>query len=472
MRQYNASRRVPHSIPEIFLWRALLPLAGPALKNVAVNTVSKVAQVGGPPLREAWEEKARQTGDDAVQKAQSTYFDEPGLDSLTVRVLSKVGRLTGHMGALYLRARITFGLDRDGRAKKNLPLIPRTGYDSLMVGGLVAGRTLGFFKPGKLRYHLWWDGSKAEGDRLNIPQGHPKPLIRRFEPPRSLGDVAADIDDMYWAGSWGQPIKVVRVGNADNRRWIVTVPGTDHGGFESEPNPADLEANFEEELNITSDVRAGVIRVVRHAMGLHGLSEEQMVKERVLVGGHSQGGMVAAALAAAAPEAVGFTVDGVLTMGSPTRRLTLRSDVHMVAVEHLQDIVPSLDGVPRRDMDQRVTYTRSLTKPRMDPLFYAHSSATYTETVRQLESRARVVPWGRVSEVVEALQGYLPEEGEDTAVMHYYVWRDLDSTGEVDLSLDVGQPRDWRAVTFEGEVQIPEESRQLLKERIKRVKAK
>ena len=64
-------------------------------------------------------------------------------------------------------------------------------------------------------------------------------------------------------------------------------------------------------------------------------------------------------------------------------------------------------------------------RPRTRPLYYAHSSATYTETVRLLERKVRVTPWGRLASSMAALQDFLPTPGESTRVMHYEIWQDL-----------------------------------------------
>lgn len=468
MTKERIARRHPHRVPGGVLWWRLLPLFPAVVKEAAVGLASKI--VPSQTLFERTDEQREHTR----QRAQQIYFRYPGLDTLTVRRLAKAGRRAAEFAALYLRSRVTFGLDGDGRSKKNLGLLPTTGYETLMVGGLVAGRTFGFLRPGILQKALWWDSGRTP--RMQLPPGHPEPKIRRFDMPRSLGDLAADIDDMYWAQAWGAPVKVIRVGPAaeavqqrarDGRRWIVVIPGTDHPEFESQQNPADTEANMEEELNIPSDMRLGVIRAVRDAMRQDGLGEEEMLGERVMAVGHSQGGIIAAALASVPLKDVGFDVDRVLTMGAPARRFKLRPGVKMVAIEHLQDIVPALDGTPRVDVDQRVTFTRRLTMPINDPLYYAHSSATYTDTVRQLEKRVRVVPWGRLPETVLHLQEYLLNEDAPSRMFQYYVWRDhLVGPPSPSYVFDVGQPEDWKAVTFEADVALPEEIREPLGERI------
>lgn len=412
------------------------------------------------PLRSSLEEKARATGNDVVEAAQRIYFEAPGLDTITVRELTKIGRSILWAGRVFLLTRIALGRDRDGTVRRKLSLLPRTGYDSLMFFGLAFGTALGYFRGGAIHSLIWWDSADPNRDQARkLPSGHPHPGVRRFDPPTNLGDLAADIDDLYWAEAYGQAVKVTRVGEGETRRWLVSLPGTDHSGFESEPNTADLESNLREELNMPSAMRLGTIATIRSAMSADGLTAEEMVNERVLICGHSQGGMVAVGLAATDPHRVGFTVDAVITLGSPTRRLRLRPDVNMVAFEHDQDIIPSMDATPRRELDQRVVIHRSLNRPRKAPLFYAHSSSTYTETVRKAELRHSVAPWGRSSQVMDKLLEYLPKPGEPTRVTHHYAWQDLveaHRSSAVDQYLDLQLPEEWAPVEYGGEVVLPE----------------
>ena len=454
MQRYYPLRRVPHTVPRSYLWRRLTPLV-PHLARSAGRSVAAALPLPAN-AREAMQEKARAAGDETVEKAQHIFFENPGLDTLVVRVLNRIGRTVVELARLSLAGRIALGLDREGRLRTHLEALPSTGYDSLMVSGLAAGTALGYFRGGDIQSLIWWDSAdKNSRKRTKLPKGHPYPAARRFQVPRSLGDLAADIDDLYWAEAYGQAMKVTRVGEGENRRWLVSLPGTDHGELESEPNPADIESNIREELNLPSAMRRGAIQVIKSAMAADGLTPEEMVSERVLICGHSQGGMVAVGLAASDPEEVGFTVDRVLTMGSPTRRLRLRSDAQLLAVEHVQDIVPSLDGTPRRQVDQRIVVDRELNKPKQGPLFYAHSSSTYTETVRQLEREATVVGWGRTGDVVGALRDYLPQPGEPWRVTHHYVWQDLlepQKSSAWTTYLEMDLPHDWCPVTFEGEI--------------------
>lgn len=134
---------------------------------------------------------------------------------------------------------------------------------------------------------------------------------------------------------------------------------------------------------------------------------------------------MAVALAALPPQKAGVDVEAILATGAPARRIRIRGEVTMVSVQHDQDVIPSMDGTPARAPDQRVHVGRSLVRPKKSPLYYAHSSATYTETVRHLERKVRVNPWGRLASSVAALTDFLPQIDEETRVFFYEVWQEL-----------------------------------------------
>ncbi len=434
--------------------RKLLPLVVPILRAFFWSSLARLTPKWAL-LSPVIQERARRLGDQAVEKAQDIYFKNPGLDTMTVRSLSRTGRNLASVSRLITRAQVLAGLDREGLARKKLALAPRPGYDSLMMASLAAGLALGYFRSGSTQSLIWWDSADPDPkDPRSLPQGHPYPGVRRFFAPQSLREMGADIDDLYWAGAHGQAIKVTRVGTGKERRWLVSLPGTDHADLESLPNPADIESNMKEELDLSSAMREGTIQVIRSAMAADGVPTEEMAREPVLICGHSQGGMVAAGLAAEDPEDVGVNVSGVVTLGSPTRRVRIRGDVTMVAVEHDQDMIPSLDGAPRLEADGRVVVKRKLSQPKRGPLFYAHSSATYTETLRLAERRHAIAPWGRAAAAFKTLREFLPKEGEETRVTHHYVWQEVGEpkTGSLwSEYLNLRFPGRWQPVIYPGE---------------------
>ncbi len=451
MTSYYPLRRNPDAYSARYFWRRAFPHVAGVVADGARALAADLLPVGkqGRKVMQDW---AREKANVTSENAQKKFFDNPGLDTLAVRELTKVGLGIANAGRAYLWLRISLGMDHDGRSRSAMSLIPKKGYDQLMLTGLAVGTALGLFRGGTVHSAIWWDSNKGY---LPIPSGHPLPQARRFEPPKTLSDAAADIDDLYWAEAFGQAIKITRVGEGEARRWIVSVPGTDHPTWESTPNVADFESNFREELNLPSAMRLGLVQAINYAMRTNGIPRDRRAEEKVLLVGHSQGGMVAVALAATDPAKIGFKVAGVITMGSPARRIKVSSDVPVLALEHDQDMVPSLDGTPRKTADGRAVYYRKLVRPRLSPLFYAHASSTYTETLRHAEKRRGVAPWGRVSETLARLRDFLPKPGENTRVLHAYIWQDLltptkGNTWDQYLSIERA---DWEPVSFGGEIE-------------------
>ncbi len=428
---FYAPRRVPHAFAPAWARVRLAPLI-PSLALAGAATLVADSPALPEALRPLVGEKADRWGDGINQKSQRLFFDEPGLDTLLIRGLSRWSRALSRAGRLWLRAVIAAGADQDGRAATLLPLIPTRGYDSLMTWMLTAGTAVGLIRGGRVHVAAFLDDGHDAGPFLPVPEGHPVPKVHRLMPPRTLGDMAADIDDLYWAGTHGQAVKITRVGpggeagsGASGRRWLVALPGTDHLDLPSTPNPADTESNIREVLGLPSAMRVGMVMALHRAMAADGIPPRHWAREQVFICGHSQGGMVAVALAALDPAEAGADVRAILSMGSPARRFRIRPDVTMVAVEHDQDVIPSFDGSPARAPDQRVTVGRRLVRPRREPLYYAHSSTTYNETVRRLERKVAIAPWGRLARAVGRLQSFLPTSDEPTRVWVFDVWQEV-----------------------------------------------
>lgn len=449
---FYAPRRVPQSFPPSYLRARIGPLVPGLIGNVLLTGITSAPGMPAE-IRQAAKERSEEEGAHVLEVAQQIFFDEPGLDTLLVRSISRVSRKITNLGRAYLHTRIALHLDHSGRASQMLHLVPRRGYDSLMTMWLAVGTALGTFRGGEVHARAFHDSGvpAPQGPTLALPEGHPTPQVRRLDAPRSLGDMAADIDDLYWAMAWGQPVKITRVGQGEHRRWLVSLPGTDHMLGDTTPNPADIETNIREVLNVPSAMRVGLVKALHQAMRADGVPRERWALEPVLMCGHSQAGIVATALAAARPEDVGVNVRGVLALGSPSRRFVIRDDVTMVSVVHDQDVIPSTDGTPQRARDHRVIVGRRLVRPRQGALYYAHSSTTYTETVRQVERKTRVAPWGRVPEAIHALQAFLPGEAEPVRVWLHDIWQDvLEPTprDRWDTYIALDRP-DWEPADYE-----------------------
>ena len=422
-RRYRAIRRVPQAYPGFYLRLKVAPIVPALAATVAVGALAEI-----PALPEDVRARARSLSDDMgtviSEQSQRIFFDTPGLDTLLIRSLSHVARRTATVGRAWARAVVAIGADRDGRMARMLPLIPRRGYDALMTGMLTIGTAVGALRGGAVHVALLRDSDADPAFQDPLP-GHPEAQIRRVDAPAVLSDMCADIDELYWSRTIGPAVKITRVGEGEARRWLLSLVGTESMTWRSTNNPADVETNIRLMLGLEASMSVGVVRAIHAAMERDGVPADRWAREPVLICGHSQGGIVAAALAAVPPHEAGVNVAGILSTGGPNRRIRVRPDVVTVAVYHDQDVMPSLDGSPDRAPDRRVTVGRSLVRPRTRPLYYAHSSSTYTETVRLLERKVRVTPWGRLASAMAALQDFLPAPGEPTRVMHYEIWQDV-----------------------------------------------
>lgn len=421
--RYRAIRRVPQAYPGLYLRLKVAPVLPALAATVAVGALAEISA-----LPEDVRSRARSLSDDMgtaiSEKSQRIFFDTPGLDTLLIRSLSHVARRTATVGRAWARTVVAIGADRDGRMARMLPLIPRRGYDALMTGMLTIGTAVGALRGGAVHVALLRDSDADPAFQEPLP-GHPEAQIRRVDAPALLSDMCADIDELYWSRTIGPAVKITRVGEGDARRWLLSLVGTESMTWRSTNNPADAETNIRLMLGLESAMSVGVVRALHAAMERDGVPTDRWKREPVLICGHSQGGIVAAALASVPADEAGVNVAGILSTGGPNRRIRVRPDVVTVAVYHDQDVMPSLDGSPDRAPDRRVTVGRSLVRPRTRPLYYAHSSSTYTETVRLLERKVRVTPWGRLASSMAALQDFLPTSGEPTRVMHYEIWQDI-----------------------------------------------
>ena len=422
-RRYRAIRRVPQAYPGFYLRLKIAPIVPALAATVAVGALAEI-----PALPEDVRARARSLSDDMgtaiSEQSQRIFFDNPGLDTLLIRSLSHVARRTATVGRAWARAIVAVGADKDGRMARMLPLIPRRGYDALMTGMLTIGTAVGALRGGAVHVALLRDSDADPAFQDPLP-GHPEAQIRRVDAPAVLSDMCADIDELYWSRTIGPAVKITRVGEGEGRRWLLSLVGTESMTFRSTNNPADIETNIRLMLGLESSMSVGVVSALHAAMERDGVPADRWAREPVLICGHSQGGIVAAALASVPPDEAGVNVVGFLSTGGPNRRIRVRPDVVTIAVNHDQDVMPSLDGSPDRAPDRRVTVGRSLVRPRTRPLYYAHSSSTYTETVRLLERKVRVTPWGRLASSMAALQDFLPTPGEATRVMHYEIWQDI-----------------------------------------------
>ncbi|MCL2803440.1 MAG: hypothetical protein FWD29_05740 [Micrococcales bacterium] len=178
---------------------------------------------------------------------------------------------------------------------------------------------------------------------------------RSHSPYGGIEDLMRQIEEVSAPGGQPARVGVSRVTAPDGSiSWVVLVPGMRSSAFGTGTDPMDNSSNLRA---ISGDVSATGLAVVG-AMGKAGIGPDQPV----LLVGYSQGGLVAASLAANADFTEAFKVSGVVTAGSPVSGIPVKSSVKVLSLEHVQDPIPALDEGPNPDRRNHVTVTRDLTK--------------------------------------------------------------------------------------------------------------
>ncbi|WP_043499636.1 alpha/beta hydrolase [Georgenia sp. SUBG003] len=142
-------------------------------------------------------------------------------------------------------------------------------------------------------------------------------------------------------------VEILRTTTSDGtRHWTVVIPGTQDPWAGGE-NPMDNETNLRAVAGLRTDMAIGVAAAMHQAGIARG--------EPVALVGHSQGGLVAARLAADPVLGREFRISTVLTAGSPVATVKVPSGVEVLSLEHVQDPVVGLDGAPNEPVPNHVT---------------------------------------------------------------------------------------------------------------------
>jgi hypothetical protein len=192
----------------------------------------------------------------------------------------------------------------------------------------------------------------ATADRLGLKLGaYPDPLgfpglaanamrRRRITGYRDLLVSQREIDDLCDPDLDDRnDVGVVRISSrvaADGiRHWLVQFPSTKSWHPRAGVAPNDLTAD----LVIGAEREPTMTRAAIAAMSVAGIAPG----EPVMLAGFSLGGMVAAQVAVRAARH-GFTVTHLVTAGAPLGRVEVPAGIRVLALEHVLDIVPRIEG--------------------------------------------------------------------------------------------------------------------------------
>lgn len=206
--------------------------------------------------------------------------------------------------------------------------------------------------------------------------------------PGSLADLVGAQADLEGPEGESDRVRVVQVPQPDgSSAWVVVIPGTQVWSPRAGPNPSDLTSDVllmaQQETLLAAGVERALV-VAQQDAGRAGLGDP------VLLAGHSQGGIVAAALAADPSFRQRQRVTHVVASGAPIARMPVPREVSVLALEHRQDAVPRLEGERNADRRGWVTVTRDLRGSEVRTAGASHAAARYRETAALVDASRSV----------------------------------------------------------------------------------
>ncbi|MFL6175797.1 MAG: hypothetical protein ACJ715_04030 [Ornithinibacter sp.] len=184
----------------------------------------------------------------------------------------------------------------------------------------------------------------------------------------------------------GGRVRVVEVSRGGGgSAWVVIVPGTQEWSPHPGANPFDVTTDVRAVTGDATLAAAGVAAALEVARARAG--GRSRAGDPVVLVGHSQGGILAVALASDPAFAGHNRVTHVVTTGSPVALFPVPPAIAVLSVERGDDPVPRLDLSPNPDRPSWVTLRTPSTGPVVD--VGAHRLEGYVATLRVAEAAPR-----------------------------------------------------------------------------------
>lgn len=261
-----------------------------------------------------------------------------------------------------------------------------------LTGPVMAALGLGSFHPdtGAAADDL---GELLFGDyEGTLDDSYPLDGFGQLDAPRDVGDLIDDLD-VVASGTPDGVINIQQVIGSDGSvRHIVQLPGTDD--FLDEHAIRNMGSN----LNLIAGDDTAYGDAIGQAMAAAGVGPD----DPVMLVGHSQGGMQAAALAAD-PD-FGYDVTHVVTAGSPVATSGVPDDVTVLSLENTGDVVPLFDGEPNPASAHHLTVQADV----HSGSFGAEPGQNHSlETYGRIADAVDRSDHGSVQHAVSSMQGFL-----------------------------------------------------------------
>ena len=206
-----------------------------------------------------------------------------------------------------------------------------------------------------------------------------------YEGAATSADVIEHIIDMHGGDADNGEIAIeehvtVEEDGTQTRSWTIDIRGTQSFGA-GKKGPQDMLTNFQGVGGMASDQ----LYAIQKAMDDAGIAPGEAVE----FAGHSQGGIMAAQLAANPDVRSRYNVVSVVTAGSPTATIA-PTDVPVLSYENSGDIVPGLDGYATQGDNVTTVMFRDYeaTCDVSDPVPCSHSASVYVDEIRSSLSAA------------------------------------------------------------------------------------
>lgn len=207
---------------------------------------------------------------------------------------------------------------------------------------------------------------KIGGAVTNLPQPQiqisERPPTAVYQKPTTLSGLVGRLNNS--AGN----IRIESYSKGSSRVLVVYLPGT------AEWNPMAKEKAFDARSDLEllgPSENSSSYRAANAALSAFGATE----KDRVILVGYSQGGMVAADIAEHHSNVV-----GVVTIGSPIASEKLPSSIPVISLEHSNDVVPALAGTTNPITENWATATRHVDLSPGQNVLKAHGIGEYVQT--------------------------------------------------------------------------------------------
>ncbi len=172
-------------------------------------------------------------------------------------------------------------------------------------------------------------------------------------------------------------IRIERVDGMHGRHWIVTIPGT--AGLQATGGTSPFDGAGA--AGVAARQRTAGIDAVEKAMHRVKIGPG----EPVLLAGHSQGGMIAAAMASDRAITAEFTISHVVTAGAPIGEAPIPGAVQVLSIEHSDDLIAKLDSAQNPDRGNWTTVSAPAPGAHDDPL-RAHDLTGYERTAALVDA--------------------------------------------------------------------------------------